>query len=169
LQTPSAVKFCKLLLKMQEVITQLNQRIESVKTYISGLSEAELQAKSSPEQWSKKEVLGHLIDSAQSNIRRMVVGQYQSEAHIIYRQNEWVKAADYQHYNSEDLLQFWILLNKHFCQVLKNLPLENYQTITNWGNETTPMLGQDFVTLQFVANDYIRHLDHHLKQLGMTF
>jgi DinB superfamily len=154
---------------MQEVISQLTQRIEPVKTYISGLSEVELQAKNSPENWSKKEVLGHLIDSAQSNIRRMVVGQYQSEAHIIYRQNEWVKAADYQHYDSADLLQFWILLNKHFCQVLKNLPLENYQTITNWGNETTPMLGQDFVTLQFVANDYIRHLDHHLKQLGMTF
>jgi hypothetical protein len=137
---------------MQEVISQLTQRIEPVKTYISGLSEVELQAKNSPENWSKKEVLGHLIDSAQSNIRRMVV-----------------KAADYQHYDSADLLQFWILLNKHFCQVLKNLPLENYQTITNWGNETTPMLGQDFVTLQFVANDYIRHLDHHLKQLGMTF
>jgi DinB superfamily len=154
---------------MQEVITQLSKRIEPVKTYISGLSEVELQAKNSPEQWSKKEILGHLIDSAQSNIRRMVVGQYQNEAHIIYLQNEWVKAADYQHYNSEDLLQFWALLNKHFCQVLKNLPLENYQTITNWGNETTPMLGQDFVTLEFVAIDYIRHLDHHLKQLGMTF
>jgi hypothetical protein len=154
---------------MQEVISQLTQRIEPVKTYISGLSETELQTKSSPEQWSKKEVLGHLIDSAQSNIRRMVVGQYQSEAHIIYRQNEWVKAADYQYYDSSDLLQFWVLLNKHFCQVLKNLPFENYQTITNWGNETTPMLGQDFVTLQFVANDYVRHLDHHLKQLGMTF
>ncbi len=153
---------------MQEVIRQLNQRIIEVKTYISGLSEAELQAKSNPEQWSKKEVLGHLIDSAQSNIRRMVVGQYQSEAHIIYRQNGWVKAADYQHYNSEDLLQLWTLLNKHFCQVLKNLPLENYQTITNWGNETTPMLKQDLVTLEFVAIDYVRHLDHHIKQLKIS-
>jgi DinB superfamily len=154
---------------MQELINQLNQRIEEAKTYISGLSEEELQAKSSPEKWSKKEVLGHLIDSAQSNIRRMVVGQYQNEAHIVYRQNEWVKAADYQHYDSEDLLQLWALLNKHFCQVLKNLPLENYQTITNWGNETTPMLGQDLVTLEYVAIDYVRHLEHHLIQLGMSF
>ncbi len=153
---------------MQKIINQLNQRIGEVKTCISEQSEMELQAKSSPEKWSKKEILGHLIDSAQSNIRRMVVGQYQSEAHIIYRQNEWVKAADYQHYDSEDLLQFWVLLNKHFCQVLKNLPLENYQTITNWGNETTPMLGQDLVTLEFVAIDYVRHLDHHLRQLGMS-
>lgn len=153
---------------MQNVINQLNSRISLVNSFISALSEEELQAKLNANSWSKKEILGHLVDSAQSNIRRMVVGQYQENAHIIYHQNEWVKAADYQNYNSNDLLNFWILLNKHFCQILKNLPLGNYQTITNWGSATTPMLQQDFVTLEFVANDYIRHLDHHLKQMGMT-
>ncbi len=153
---------------MNEIINQLNNRISLVNSYISALSEEALQAKLNDNSWSKKEILGHLIDSAQSNIRRMVVGQYQENAHIIYHQNEWVKAADYQSYNSKDLLDFWVLLNKHFCQVLKNLPLENYQTTTNWGSATTPMLEQDLVTLEFVANDYIRHLDHHLKQMGMT-
>lgn len=152
---------------MEAVVSTLQDRITAVENYISQCSEAELVAKESPEKWSKKEVLGHLIDSAQSNIRRMVVGQYQENAHIVYRQNEWVKAADYQHYDSKDLLQLWVLLNKHFCRVLLNLPKENYSTITNWGNATTPMLGQELVTLEFVANDYVRHLDHHLKQLGL--
>lgn len=153
---------------MNEVINLLNNRISLVNSYISTLSEDDLQVKSNAEVWSKKEILGHLIDSAQSNIRRMVVGQYQENAHIIYHQNEWVKAADYQNYDSKNLLDFWVLLNKHFCQVLKNLPLENYQTITNWGSATTPMLKDDLVTLEFVANDYVRHLDHHLRQMGMT-
>ncbi len=150
---------------MEEVIAQLQNRIITVEKYFSECSEADLALKASPEKWSKKEVLGHLIDSAQSNIRRMVVGQYEENAHIIYRQNEWVKAADYQHYDTKDLIQLWVLLNKHFCRVLLNLPKENYQTITNWGNETTPMLGQDLVTLEFVAKDYIRHLDHHFLSL----
>ncbi|MEA5401914.1 DinB family protein [Arcicella sp. DC2W] len=150
---------------MEEIVAQLSNRISTVEQYFSERSEADLSAKASPEKWSKKEVLGHLIDSAQSNIRRMVVGQYQENAHIIYRQNEWVKAADYQHYDTKDLIQMWVLLNKHFCRILLNLPKENYQTITNWGNETTPMLGQDLVTLEFVAKDYVRHLDHHLKQI----
>lgn len=150
---------------MEEVVEQLQNRIVEGEKYFSVLSEADLALKASPEKWSKKEVLGHLIDSAQSNIRRMVVGQYEENAHIIYRQNEWVKAADYQHYDSKDLIQLWVLLNKHFCRVLLNLPKENYQTITNWGNETTPMLGQDLVTLEFVAKDYIRHLDHHFFSL----
>lgn len=150
---------------MEEVVTQLRNRILEVEKYFSESADTDLETKTSPEKWSKKEVLGHLIDSAQSNIRRMVVGQYQENAHVIYRQNEWVKAADYQHYDTKDLIQMWVLLNKHFCRVLLNLPKENYQTITNWGNETTPMLGQDLVTLEFVAKDYVRHLDHHLKQI----
>ncbi|MBB6003434.1 DinB family protein [Arcicella rosea] len=150
---------------MEEVVEQLRLRIDTVEKYFSAHSEADLALKASPEKWSKKEVLGHLIDSAQSNIRRMVVGQYEENAHIIYRQNEWVKAADYQHYDTKDLIQMWVLLNKHFCRVLLNLPKENYETITNWGNETTPMLGQDLVTLEFVAKDYTRHLDHHFLSL----
>ncbi|MFA9201284.1 MAG: DinB family protein, partial [Cypionkella sp.] len=99
---------------MEEVVAQLQNRIVEVEKYFSAHSDADLEAKASPEKWSKKEVLGHLIDSAQSNIRRMVVGQYQENAHINYRQNEWVKAADYQHYDTKDLIQLWVLLNKHF-------------------------------------------------------
>ena len=150
---------------MEEVIAQLQNRIITVEKYFSECSEIDLALKASPEKWSKKEVLGHLIDSAQSNIRRMVVGQYEENAHIVYRQNEWVKAADYQHYDTKNLVQMWVLLNKHFARILLNLPKENYQTITNWSNATTPMLGQDLVTLEFVAKDYVRHLDHHLKQI----
>lgn len=150
---------------MEEIVAQLLSRIIEVEKYFSESADTDLETKTSPEKWSKKEVLGHLIDSTQSNIRRMVVGQYEENAHIVYRQNEWVKAADYQHYDTKELLQLWVLLNKHFARVLLNLPIENYQTITNWSNATTPMLGQDLVTLEFVAKDYVRHLDHHLKQI----
>ena len=55
--------------------------------------------------------MGHLCDSAQTNIRRMVVGQYQVDANIIYEQNVWVKAADYQHYDSSQLLSFCFVIS----------------------------------------------------------
>ena len=147
---------------MQTTIENLQQRIRTVAEYWQTLSEADRQAKDSPAKWSKKQVLGHLCDSAQTNIRRMVVGQYQTDANIIYEQNIWVKAADYQHYDSSQLLYFWMLLNQHFCIVLSNLPEENYSTTTNWGN-TTP----DLVSLKYVAEDYVKHLDHHLLQMGI--
>src|SRR5690242_3908800 len=44
-----------------------------------------------PGKWSKKEVLGHLIDSAANNLRRFIVTQYQPNQKIVYFQEEWVK------------------------------------------------------------------------------
>ena len=52
--------------------------------------------KISPEKWSKKEILGHLCDSALSNIRRFVVTQYKENENIVYDQDFWVKAQNYQ-------------------------------------------------------------------------
>lgn len=154
---------------MKILIKNIHNRIETVSEYFSAFSEEELRQKAAPEKWSKKEILGHLIDSAQNNIRRFVIGQYQHEAHIVYQQNAWVKAADYQQYDSLDLLDFWILLNKHLCVILKNLPKEHYQVLTNWGGSiASAKIGEDLVPLEFVAHDYLRHLDHHLRQMGMN-
>ncbi len=53
-------------------------------------------AKPVPERWSKQEVLGHLIDSAMNNIRRLVVSQYEPNQKMIYYQDQWVAAQNYQ-------------------------------------------------------------------------
>src|ERR1700761_73585 len=48
-----------------------------------------------PEKWSRKEILGHLVDSAQNNIRRFVVAQYEDDPVIGYNQDSWVTVAGY--------------------------------------------------------------------------
>ncbi len=148
---------------MEKLIEQLQSRLVKVENYFSGTTETELIFKIDPEKWSKKEILGHLIDSAQNNIRRIVVGQYKDNENIVYEQNSWNKAADYQHYNTVNLVNLFILLNKHFCILIEKLPTKNYNTITNWG-KTTPEL----VTLEYVAHDYLEHMDHHLNQIFST-
>ncbi|WP_044171814.1 DinB family protein [Flectobacillus major] len=154
---------------MQDVIHKLYDRIILVQAFWEQLSEEQRRAKASPEKWSIKEVLGHLVDSAQTNIRRLIVGQYQAEAHIVYQQNHWVQAADYQHYDSQNLMLLWVLLNKHFAQVLNKLPTEKYGVLTNWGKNAIPKNKEkDLVSLELVAYDYIQHLDHHLRQMGLN-
>ncbi|NBB30802.1 hypothetical protein [Cellulophaga sp. BC115SP] len=59
---------------MKELLESLSHRIDLVSAYWQSQSEESLSLKSSSEKWSKKEVLGHLIDSAQNNVRRFVVG-----------------------------------------------------------------------------------------------
>jgi DinB superfamily len=148
---------------MTELISLLNRRLAEVADYWNNLNEAERQSFPSAFGWSKKQVLGHLIDSAQNNIRRFVVGQYRSHEKIVYDQNVWVRSADYQHYPSADLLELWRLLNQHLTFVWQHLPSENYETLTDWGKEEVVL-----VSLKEVAEDYLRHLDHHLRQLGMS-
>lgn len=112
--------------------------------------------KPSPVKWSKKEIIGHLIDSAHSNARRFVVAQYEDNPEIIYNQDKWVAICNYQQWDSLSLIRLWCLLNWQICEILKNMPAEAAQR---------SCMTQELHTLEWLANDYIKHLKHHLHQV----
>ena len=112
--------------------------------------------KPSPTKWSGKELLGHLIDSAQSNIRRFVVAQYEDKPFIVYNQDKWVAAANYQDYPLDDLIDLWALLNKHIVILLKNLPE---------GVAAKEVQTEDLHTVEWLAADYNKHMLHHLHHI----
>ncbi len=109
-----------------------------------------------PGKWSNRQVLGHLVDSAQNNIRRFVVAQYEELPHIVYKQDDWVRIAGYHDYDTRDLVQLWILLNRHMVSILKNIP----PGVEKRGCKTDVPH-----TIEYLAADYIRHCRHHLHQL----
>jgi CRISPR/Cas system endoribonuclease Cas6 (RAMP superfamily) len=141
---------------MQTIINQLEKIIIDYTPLLKQLREADFTHKPSPVKWSGKEYLGHLIDSAQNNIRRFVVAQHEEKPFIIYHQEKWVTAANYQHYPLKDLVDFWVLINKHLAIILKNIP-EEYV-----GREVQT---QELHTIQWLAADYNKHLLHHLHQV----
>ena len=141
---------------MQTTIRQLEQIVIDYTPQLQQLSETELSFKPAPAKWSRKEVLGHLIDSAQTNIRRFVIAQYEDKPKIVYAQDNWVIAANYQNYHPADLIALWGLLNKHICIVLKNMPD---------GGEEKEVLTQELHTIEWLAADYNKHLLHHLHVL----
>ena len=103
--------------------------------------------------WSAKEILGHLTDSAYINLQRLVRCTYESNFTITYAQDEWVAA---QHYNNADiveLLTLWHLINKRIVVLLKNYPADCWLSICN--NQT----------VEFLAEDYLDHMVHHLDQI----
>jgi len=110
-----------------------------------------------PEKWSKQEILGHLVDSAQNNIRRFIVAQYEDNPVIQYAQDSWVAFANYPDYPLEDLLTLWELLNRHIVIVLKATSPEAAQRLCRMGGQPQ--------TLEWVAADYCNHLLHHLHQI----
>ncbi|WP_428071526.1 DinB family protein [Chryseobacterium gambrini] len=116
--------------------------------------------KISPEKWSKKEILGHLCDSALSNIRRFVITQYKENENIVYDQDFWVKAQNYQNIPTSDIISLWKILNLQIVHVVENIPDEDLQRTCDM-TKTEPQI----FTLEFIINDYISHLQHHLKAI----
>ena len=141
---------------MNSSIQQLTQIVLTYTPLLNNLDEQDAMYKSSPEKWSKKELIGHLIDSAQNNIRRFVVAQYEEKPHITYAQDTWVKAAGYQEYPLKDLIVLWELLNKHMVRILTTIPASMHEREVSTGS---------LHSIQWLAADYNKHLLHHLHQV----
>lgn len=142
---------------MKKTAHELREVILEYERKISAIPEAEFSAKPFPNKWSRKEVLGHLIDSAQNNLRRFVCGQYESQPPIIvYQQDFWVDSIGYQQMASGDILLLWRLLNLQICEVLENMPASNYKKECNTGS---------LHTLEWLSSDYVKHLKHHINQI----
>ena len=115
--------------------------------------------KASPDKWSRKEILGHLIDSAANNHQRFVRGGYNAAADFPpYSQNDWVRIQKYHESEWKDLIALWSAYNLHLCHVIERLPEEALSAPCNIGKEEP-------VTLAFVIKDYLRHLQHHMEVL----
>jgi hypothetical protein len=143
---------------MKEAIERLEEIIREYGARMAGLQDAEISIRHIPGKWSRKEILGHLIDSAQNNLRRFIVAQYESVPTIVYEQDSWVKIADYAHAQTKDLLVLWKLLNEQICRVLKNTSVSDSEKLC-MTNDPEPY------TIAWLAQDYIRHLLHHLHQI----
>jgi hypothetical protein len=139
------------ILHLEKIIRNYTRRLEAV-------SEENYALKPRAEKWSKKEILGHLVDSAQNNIRRFIVAQYEDTPVILYNQDKWVELTNYQHYPARDLLSLWILINRHMCRVLRSLPPGAATRKCFMGNSPPH-------TIEWVAADYCNHLLHHLHQI----
>jgi len=139
---------------------ELAQIVQAFSKTIRDIPDHEFSAKPRPEKWSKKEVLGHLIDSASNNLRRFICGQYEKAPKIIYQQDFWVAANNYQSAGKENIIQLWKLMNEQICAVLTHMPGQN----ANFQCDT----GRDSVSLhsiEWLAEDYVKHLKHHLNQI----
>ena len=145
---------------MISIAKEIEITVERSAKAFSGISDAEFDSKKIPGKWSKKEIVGHLIDSAQNNIQRFVRGQYEDTPKIAYAQDDWVRLQDYQGYLKTDLIQFWIMINRHLCRILLSMDPAHYERKVNTGKSAVELR-----SLSFLAKDYLVHLRHHLDQI----
>ncbi len=143
---------------MREIASQLRSIITEYSGLLQQVDEKSYSFKVNEKKWSKKEILGHLIDSAQNNIRRFIVAQYEDAPKIVYKQDSWVAITDYQNYPTEDLIALWRLLNNHAAVILSNTSQDASQKKCDTNSA-------DIHSIEWLARDYIKHLLHHLHQI----
>ncbi|GAB1858649.1 DinB family protein [Flavobacteriaceae bacterium MHTCC 0001] len=139
---------------------RLKQLIDNGYLFISKVSEAELSKKQYSEKWSKKEILGHLVDSAIHNLQRFTEIQFKEQPYKLrkYNQNALVKANDYQHCDIKTIANLWLAINTHIINIIE----QQTQTTLNYKIELETDNSCD---LKFLIIDYIDHLEHHLNQI----
>lgn len=135
---------------MHSIAAELEVLTNDYLLQLNVTSEEQFSQKPSPEKWSKKEIIGHLIDSAQNNIRRFVAAQYEDNPSITYNQDKWVAISNYQQMDSSLIIQLWYLLNKQIISILENTTADKAQLTCN-GH-----------TIEWLAADYIKHMKHHI-------
>ena len=127
--------------------------------------------KSSPDQWSIKEVLGHLIDSAANNHQRFVRAQFTDDLVFPgYEQEKWVNAQRYNQESWGDMIQLWSSYNLHLLHVISAIPEATLMRARIRHNldeiALNPVDKQDPATLDYFVRDYLVHMKHHLEQIN---
>lgn len=142
---------------MDSVAREL-QHLTELSARMLAIDEAAAGTKTAAGGWSKKEILGHLIDSAANNHQRFVRLQIESTLTLPgYRQPEWVRLQNYQGRPWRDLVEMWSVYNRHLAHVIAHLdPSALGHT---WHGPDGD------VDLAFIATDYLVHLRHHMAQI----
>jgi DinB family protein len=109
--------------------------------------------------WTRKQIVGHLLDSAANNRQRFVraatEGSYKGPR---YAQDAWVAAHGYIELPWTILLSWWEVEHEILIAVVDRIPAERLATQCVVGDDAP-------VTLQFLIEDYVAHQRWHLKQL----
>ncbi len=109
--------------------------------------------------WSRKQVLGHLIDSASNNHQRFVRALLEEELRWPgYDQVGCVRVQHFQDASWSALVELWTAFNGLLAHVLAHVPEAKRNTQCIIGDHA-PM------SLEQLAEDYLRHMRHHVEQI----
>ena len=141
---------------------QLEIYIESFPIKLKQFSSEELLKRPAKEKWSKKEILGHLIDSAINNLKRFTEIQFLPQPYTVisYQQNELIFVNNYQDVPLQHLLELWQSLNRQIFFVVKAIPADKlkYPVDPQYENK-------ELKTLSWIICDYVVHMEHHFRQI----
>ena len=155
---------------MNKYQQSLNQIIKEAVVHLNTIDEDNFAKRPFADKWSKKEILGHLIDSAYNNHQRFV--RAKNRPNLIfegYDQVAWVKRNAYQDRSASDIIICWQVVNNHLANMIGHLSEEvlNRKLSTHNFHQIgmRPIEATDAVSIAYMIEDYLFHTEHHLAQI----
>ncbi len=146
------------------IASDLDATVANAMPLLEKLNNTDTTPRPVPGKWSKKEILGHLLDSASNNHQRFVRAALQGNLIFPgYDQDPLVTLQRFQETEWTSLVEFWANYNRFLAHVISGLPPQ--------AARVTCIIGKNPpATLEWIAQDYVAHLKHHLNQiLGKRF
>ncbi|MDJ0815768.1 MAG: DinB family protein [Desulfobacterales bacterium] len=147
-------KWERLAANIESTVNKACQELENIASEV-------IEAKPEPVEWSVKEVIGHLVDSASNNHQRFVRLQVDDSLFFPdYSQDNdaWVSIQGYQEASWHDLLALWRYFNLHIAHVIRTVDEDCQDHIWVVDEDTAVTLGELMI-------DYLRHLQDHLQRI----
>jgi len=142
-----------------EVVARELESVINLAARLREIPESVAAQKARPDKWSKKEILGHLVDSAANNHQRFVRMQLQPHLELPgYEQEGWVRVQRWQTLEWGDIVELWQIYNKHLVRLIRTVDPNALR------NSWVDPEGQT-VNLEFLMRDYIVHMKHHLDDV----
>ena len=153
----------------QQFLSDFEETVRGASERLQAIS-AEDSDKHGTGEWSRKQILGHLIDSAANNHQRFVRAQSTQDLSFTgYDADEWVDAQKYVDRSWPDLIELWRAYNLHLVHVVSRIPEpvltepRNKHTLDKIAFHTVD--SSTPATLEYLIRDYLDHLKHHLDQI----
>ncbi len=145
---------------MKDTIARLEDLLAKGREFLENAPLKHIGYKVSENKWSRKEILGHLVDSGINNlVRFMEIPSGEMPYRLRgYDQDAWVRTGDYQNVPLPEVLELWLLVNRRIIRVIKGQKEEvlNRQVLLGSGR---------IVDFRFLIKDYADHMEHHLEQI----
>jgi len=154
----------------RDFVTTLRQAVDEAASRMLAIADDQAAARPAPDKWSRKEILGHLIDSAVNNQARFVRAQQQADLVFVgYDQDAWVRLQRYQERPWAELVQIWCAYNHQIAATMRDASIDEVERARPRHNlheiGFQPLPPDATPTLAFLMRDYVVHLQHHLRQI----
>jgi DinB superfamily len=140
----------------------LRSLVSAAEVPLRSLSDAEVDAPRGGGAWTKRQILGHLIDSSAANHQRFVRAQFEDELRFPpYDAPAWVVVERYDAASWQLLVDLWVAYARLLAHILDVMPQSQLSTPVwvDWFGELRP------ISLSEVVDAYLDHVRHHLAQL----